>query len=229
MIPLGKIWAASAALVAAVKEDYGSVQRYRQKYHDENITSWRLPLDVVKKIGLQTLVATRLMQWSRDAELPLVPQVLSRLIRHAYSAEIHWHAQVAPGVSIVHGVGLVISHRAVVDRGCILFHGVTLGEGIDAETREVGAPHLCEDVHVGPGATLLGPITIGAGSKIMAGAVVTISVPPGSVVRSAGVEVLPRGAPPTTSAPESNSDFDADSITRAKGNGMSMSASGNRS
>src|SRR5690606_15886780 len=99
-------------------------------------------------------------------------------------AEIHWDADIAPGISIVHGNGLVISKAAKVGPGCILFHQVTLGEGIDPETRAVGAPHLVADVHVGPGAKLLGPITVGAGSKIMAGVVLTRSVPPGSLVQA---------------------------------------------
>ena len=61
----------------------------------------------------------------------------------------------------------------MVGEGCILFHNVTLGEGVDPETRETGAPTLGRDVHVGPGATLLGPIHVGDGTKIMAGAVLT--------------------------------------------------------
>ena len=83
----------------------------------------------------------------------------------APEGQAHWEAW--------DGNGIVLSHAARVDSGCILFHNVTLGEGIDPETREVGAPHLEEDVHVGPGATLLGPITVGAGTKIQAGAVLT--------------------------------------------------------
>jgi serine O-acetyltransferase len=93
---------------------------------------------------------------------------------------------------IVHGMGLAISHAARVARGCILFQNVTLGMGIDPTTRRTGAPTLERNVHVGPGATLIGPITIGEGSKVMAGAVVTRSVPPGSVVETPPPEVRPR-------------------------------------
>ncbi len=166
----------------ALRADYGSVQRNREKYHGESISPWRMPISAVQKIGFQMLCATRTMQLCRDAELPLLPMVVSRAIRHLYAAEIHWNARIAPGVSFVHGNGIVISHASRIDEGCILFHNVTLGEGIDADTREIGAPHLEEDVHVGPGATLLGPITIGKGTKIMAGAVVTRSLPPYSLV-----------------------------------------------
>src|SRR5690606_22927250 len=114
------------------------------------------------------------------------------LIRHLYGAEIHWKAQIAPGVSIVHGTGLVISHAARVDAGCILFQGVTLGESVDAATGAIGAPHLGADVHVGPGASLLGPIVVGARSKVGAGAVLMQSVAASSLVMPAQAVISAR-------------------------------------
>jgi len=143
--------------VGAVRADYGSVQRNRAKYHKDELHPWQLPVHLVQKIGLQMSVSIRLMQLFRDAGIPLLPQVTSRLIRHLYGAEIHWDAQIAPGISIVHGNGLVIGHGGRIAENCILFHNVTLGEGIDPKTREIGTPTLEHDVHVGPGATILGP------------------------------------------------------------------------
>ena len=63
---------------------------------------------------------------------------------------------------------------------------------MDPVTKIQGAPSLGANVHVGPGAVLLGPISVGEGSKILAGAVLTESVPPGSVVRPAPVEIVRR-------------------------------------
>jgi serine acetyltransferase len=182
---MAKIGALGAVmeLGKAVLADYNSTRRYRKKYHDDPISVYRLPVDLVRKIGFQTLAWVRVMQTADSAGVPLVPQVVSRFIRHAYGAEIHWKAGLSPGMSIVHGTGIVVSHRARVGPGCILFQNVTLGEGIDPETREIGAPTLGRDVHVGPGATLLGPIHVGDRTKIMAGAVLTRSVPPDSLVR----------------------------------------------
>jgi serine acetyltransferase len=179
----------------AVRADYASLQRYRGKYHHEKVPTTRLPLDAVRKIGFQMLIATRVMRLCKDSGVPGAKQVASRMIRHLYGAEIHWDTEIAPGVSIVHGTGLVLSHRARVGPGCILFHNVTLGEGLDADTKESGAPTLERDVHIGPGATLIGPITIGQGSKIMAGAVVTKSVPAGSIVKPAESIVTARERP----------------------------------
>jgi len=137
----------------------------------------------------------RVMRFFRESRVPLVPQVMSRLIRHLYGAEIHWDARIEPGVSIVHGVGLVLSHAAVVGQGCILFQNVTLGENLDGATGRIGAPRLERDVHVGPGATVLGPITVGEGSKVMAGTVLTRSVPARSLVQAPEVQVAQRACP----------------------------------
>jgi serine O-acetyltransferase len=82
---------------------------------------------------------------------------------------------------------------AHVSAGCVLAHGVTIGVGNDPETGAAGAPRLERDVHVGPGATLVGPITIGEGTKIQAGALVTGSVPPRSLVVAPQPQVRPRG------------------------------------
>jgi serine O-acetyltransferase len=180
------------SFAASVRADFGSVQRYREKYHHERVSLRRLPVDAVRKVGFQMLIATRAMRLARDLKLPLLPRLASRAIRHLYGAEIHWNAELADGVSLVHGTGLVLSHAARVGPGCILFHNVTLGLGLDPDTRETGAPTLGRDVHVGPGATLLGPIHVGDGTKIMAGAVLTRSVPANSLVKPAPVEVSVR-------------------------------------
>lgn len=181
--------------IAAVRADYASVQNNRAKYHGESVSLWRLPVDLARKVGFQTLAVVRLMQLARDLRLPVAPQVLSRLLRHLYGTEIHWDAEIAPGISIVHGVGLVISHAATVGEACILFHNVTLGEGLDKTTRARGAPKLEARVHVGPGATLLGPIVVGEGSKIGAGAVLDHSVPPHSLVMPQAARVTGRRSP----------------------------------
>ena len=180
--------------IHSVRADFGNSQRYRAKYHDDERPLSRLPVDAVARIGFQMMIAMRTMRLLRDTRVPLAPQVASRLIRLVYGAEVHWNTTLRDGISIVHGTGLVLSHRAVVGEGCILFHNVTLGEGLDPETKESGAPTLGRDVHVGPGATLLGPIHVGDGTKIMAGAVLTRSVPAGSLVRPADSIVTERAA-----------------------------------
>ncbi len=176
---------------SAVRADHAAMRAGREKYQTEGTSARSAGLigDGIQKIGFQMMVAYRVMRFVRDRKIPFLPQVISRLIRHLYGAEIHWDATIEPGVSIVHGSGLVLSHGSIVGTGCILFQGVTLGESIDAFSRQVGAPKLEPNVHVGPGAVLLGPIVVGAGTKIMANVVLDRSVPAGSVVRCSPVTV----------------------------------------
>ena len=177
---------------SSVRADYRAVQRGSARYNARELADWRLPIDAVQRIGFQMMIIIRTMRLARDLRLPLVPQVISRIIRHLYAAEVHWNTDIAAGVSLVHGTGLVLSHSARIGERCILFQGVTLGESIDPVSRLVGAPTLGNDVHVGPGAVLLGPITVGNGSKIMANVVLTASVPPNSVVRAPEPEIAVR-------------------------------------
>ncbi|MBK6464685.1 MAG: glycosyltransferase [Myxococcales bacterium] len=173
---------ALADFTAAVREDHAVMLAYQGKY-SQGEGGGSLPSDGVKKIGFQILVAYRLMRLFRARGDRLAAQFTSRLMRHLYASDIHWDAELAPGVMIVHGFGLAISHSAKVARGCILFQGVTLGFGNDTEGR-AGAPTLQENVHVGVGATLYGPITVGESSKIMAGCVLGESVPARSLVEA---------------------------------------------
>lgn len=148
--------------------------------------------DAIQRIGFQMMIAYRVMRLFRALRLGIFAKLTSRLIRHLYAADIHWDAQLAPGVLIVHGVGLVVSHAAKVGPGCILFQNVTLGESIHPTRREIGGPTLEADVHVGPGATLLGPIVLGRGSKVSAGALVMQDVPQNSVVETASSVIRSR-------------------------------------
>jgi serine O-acetyltransferase len=148
--------------------------------------------DLCTRIGFQMLAAYRLMRFCVQAEIPLAPKVASRAIRHLYGSGIHWEAQLDPGVVVVHGMGLAISGSSRVKRGAILFHNVTLGMGIDPVSRKQGAPEIEQDVHVGASSTLVGPITVGARSKVTANCFVRASVPPDSLVEAPAPGVSPR-------------------------------------
>jgi serine acetyltransferase/GT2 family glycosyltransferase len=182
---------ASKGLFAAIRADHAALQKSQGKY---GVDSSPRPLaaEAVQNIGLQILIAYRLMRALHASGHGVAARVMSRVIRHAYGSDIHWEADFAPGIVLVHGFGLAVSKAARVSEGCILFHGVTLGMGRDAKTGETGAPTLEPNVHVGVGATLVGPITVGRESKIMAGCTVVQSVPARSLVESPAVAVRSR-------------------------------------
>lgn len=179
-------------LTAAIAADYEALVQSRARYDPER-PSPRSPASAfVVNIGFQLVVAYRLMRYMRDLDLPLAARVVGRAIRHLYGSEIHWEAELAPGLVIVHGFGLAISHAARTGPGCILSHNVTLGHGRDAATGLVGAPVLEADVVIGNGSSLFGPITIGAGSKVMPGCTVHESVPPYTIVESPEISMRAR-------------------------------------
>jgi len=183
--------AASRGLYAAIRADHAMLQRSQDKYGGEPAAR-PLAAEIVQNIGLQILVAYRVMRALHTNGHHVAAKIMSRVIRHLYGSDIHWEADFAPGIVLVHGFGLAISKAARVSEGCILFHGVTLGMGRDGKTGATGAPLLERDVHVGVGATLVGPITVGKESKIMAGCTVTQSVPARSLVESPAAAVRAR-------------------------------------
>ena len=122
-------------------------------------------------------------------------RIVANTSRRHTGVEIHPGAKIGKSVMIDHGAGVVIGETAEVGDNCILYQGVTLGgTGKDVGKRH---PTLEEGVMVSAGAKVLGPLTIGAGSKIGAGSVVLKSVPPhstvvgvpGRVVKQAGKRV----------------------------------------
>ncbi|MFT3768674.1 MAG: hypothetical protein QM820_24775 [Minicystis sp.] len=183
---------AIARFLSALRADHAMLRRYDARYDPGGRRPRPLVGDVVQRVGFQMMAAYRLMRLSAEAGIPLAPKVISRLIRVVYGADIHPDARFEGGVVIVHGMGLAVHGEARVSAGAILSQNVTLGSAIDPTTRAVGAPALEEGVHIGPGATILGPVTIGARSKIMPGAVVKESVPPGALVETPAPRVIRR-------------------------------------
>jgi serine O-acetyltransferase len=117
------------------------------------------------------------------------------LTRWLSGIEIHPGAQIGPGFFIDHGMGVVIGETAEVGADVTLYHGVTLGgTSLDKGKRH---PTLEDRVVVGAGAKILGPITVGAGSRIGANAVVVKPVPPDSVVVGVPGQVVKRGRKPS--------------------------------
>jgi len=100
--------------------------------------------------------------------------------RRVTGIEIHPGAQIGEGFFIDHGMGVVIGETACIGNDCTLYHGVTLG----GTSWQKGKRHptLEDNVVVGAGAKVLGPITIGTGARIGSNAVVVKDVPPGATV-----------------------------------------------
>jgi serine O-acetyltransferase len=130
--------------------------------------------------GVQALLAHRLAHAMHRAGVPVAPRALATAVRAATGVEIHPAARIGPGLFIDHGSGVVIGETAEIGEDVTLYQGVTLGgTGFATGKRH---PTLEDNVTIGSGAKLLGPITIGHGAKIGANSVVIHDVPSNSTV-----------------------------------------------
>lgn len=189
-----RVTAAAGRLSRDVREDHAAMNLFNSKYDPRRRPPAPIAKDLIEKIGFQFIAACRVMRFFKDVDAALPARVTSRLIRHLYGSDVHWDAEIAPGIVVVHGMGMAISHQAAIGPKVLLFQGCTLGVGRHPDTGDVGAPTLEESVVVGAGAQVIGPITIGARSKIMPGCVVVRSVPPDSLVESPAPSVRARRA-----------------------------------
>ena len=129
----------------------------------------------------------------REPGLRLAARLLSQAARAATGIEIHPGAQLGRRLFIDHGMGVVIGETAVVGDDVVLFHGATLGG--KAMRRGKRHPTLGDNVVVGSGAKILGPVWIGDGAQIGANAVVVKDVPAHSV--AVGIPAVIRSRPVT--------------------------------
>lgn len=113
--------------------------------------------------------------------IPVLPRLISLFVRWWTGIEIHPAAQIGEGFFIDHGAGVVIGETAIIGRNAVLYQGVTLG-GTGNEKCHKRHPTLGENVFVGSGAKILGPITIGSNSRIGANSVVLKNVPANATV-----------------------------------------------
>jgi serine O-acetyltransferase len=112
--------------------------------------------------------------------VPFVPRTMAYMSRALTGVEIHPAARIGEGLFIDHGMGVVIGETAEIGENVTLYQGVTLGgTGFATGKRH---PTVQDNVTVGSGAKLLGPIVIGHGAKVGANSVVITDVPPMSTV-----------------------------------------------
>jgi serine O-acetyltransferase len=144
--------------------------------------------------GVQALLAHRVAHALHEAHLPLLPGLVSFTSRAVTGVEIHPAARIGTDFFIDHGSGVVIGETADIGDRVTLYQGVTLGgTGFARGKRH---PTVEDNVTIGSGAKLLGPITVGHGAKIGANTVVVKDVPANAtVVGNPGHPVRVEGRP----------------------------------
>ena len=146
--------------------------------------------------GYKAVRRHRRAHWLWTHHFKLLARMVSQRTVRKTGIEIHPGAVIGEGLFIDHGDGVVIGETTVIGNNVTLYQGVTLGgTGKDTGKRH---PTIEDDVVVGAGAKVLGPFTVGRGSKVGAGAIVLKEVPPectvvgnpGRVVRKGSVKCV---------------------------------------
>ena len=128
--------------------------------------------------GVHALLLHRLSHWLWHSRFRWLGRMVSHLARFLTGIEIHPGATIGRRFFIDHGMGVVIGETAIIGDDVTLYHGVTLGGTSWNKGRR--HPTLENAVVIGAGAQILGPITVGARSKVGSNAVVVKDVPAGT-------------------------------------------------
>ena len=140
--------------------------------------------------GLKAVRSHRKAHWFYKHNMLFLARWISQRNRKKTGIEIHPGAKIGKGLLIDHGMGVVIGETTEIGDNCTIYQGVTLGgTGKDKGKRH---PTLGNNVLVGAGAKVLGPIKIGDNVKIAANAVVLQEVPPNSTAVGVPARVVKR-------------------------------------
>ena len=138
--------------------------------------------------GVKAVRSHRRANWCYRHNLKFLARWISQASRRRTGIEIHPGATIGKRLVIDHGMGIVIGETAEIGDDCLIYHGVTLGgTGKDVGRRR---PTIGNKVLIGTGAKVLGPITIGDGSRVAANAVVLRDIPENSTAVGSPAKVV---------------------------------------
>lgn len=172
------------------KKEFTETPKDSEQEKEKCMGWWRETIDIVKENdpaarttlevlltypGVKALAAHRLSHFLWKHGFKLLARMYSQFWRFWTQIEIHPGAQIDSGVFIDHGSGLVIGETAIVEKGVLLYHGVTLGgTGKDCGKRH---PTVRKGALISAHAQVIGPVEIGENAKVGAAAVVVADVP----------------------------------------------------
>ncbi|MFX0023734.1 MAG: serine O-acetyltransferase [Candidatus Hermodarchaeota archaeon] len=140
--------------------------------------------------GIKAILLHRIAHFFWKIGMPYIPRYISEIARELTAIEIHPGAEIGSEFFIDHGTGCVIGETTEIGNNVTIFSGVVLGgTNIDPVKRH---PTLGDNIVIGTGAKILGPVTIGNNVKIGANSVVVTDVPPNSVVVGVPGKIISR-------------------------------------
>ena len=159
-------------------------------------------LEIFLYSGFHAILVHRFTHLIWRLGIPFFPRLLSQMSRFLTGVEIHPGAQIGKGFFIDHGMGVVIGETTEIGENCVLFHNVTLGG--TGKHKGKRHPTIGDNVMIGTGAIILGPVRVGSNVRIGANTFIlmrdvpdntTVAGTPGRIVKIDGQEVsmkLPR-------------------------------------
>jgi serine O-acetyltransferase len=159
-------------------------------------------LEILLYSGFHAIFIHRLTHLIWRMGIPFFPRLLSQISRFLTGVEIHPGARIGGGFFIDHGMGVVIGETTEIGERCVLFHNVTLGG--TGKHKGKRHPTIGDNVMIGTGAIILGPVRVGNNVRIGANTFIlmrdvpdntTVAGTPGRIVKINGQEVsmkLPR-------------------------------------
>ena len=148
--------------------------------------------------GIKAVFFHQIANFFHLASFHLLARIISQISRFFTGIEIHPGAKIGKNLFIDHGMGVVIGETSEIGSNVTIYHAVTLGgisPSIDSERQrhEKRHPTIGDDVVIGSGAQIIGPIKVGNGSRIAANAVVVNDVPEGATMVGVPAKIIKTG------------------------------------
>ena len=148
--------------------------------------------------GVKAVFFHKIANFFHIAGFHLLARIISQLSRFFTGIEIHPGAKIGKNLFIDHGMGVVIGETSEIGNNVTIYHAVTLGgisPSIESEKQrdEKRHPTIGDDVVIGSGAQIIGPVKVGNGSRIAANAVVLNNVPDGATMVGVPAKVIKTG------------------------------------
>lgn len=164
---------------------------YYSAMRPEQIGPGRIMFESMRNAGFRAVMFYRMGRWCRLHKMGVAAAIIERLMRHLCHCWISTVVDIGPGFVVAHVCGIIVDGAAgPIGKNCSIRQNVTIGGNYGKNKNGRVQPLVGDNVSIGPGASILGPISIGSNTIIGANAVVTTDIPEKSVVGAFRAEVV---------------------------------------